>query len=135
MDKLKQQIVDKGFLSVASRTVDVLNFFGINTHGGKAVINMLESYVKDESFLSDISSVVDALDFTPEASLNSQDPPVWGPGLVEPPGGQNYANRYYRCRFPLGPELSSKGPFTYQGSASHACSYRVATSGPNRTKM
>ena len=40
-----------------------------------------------------LRSIKPYLDYSVE-KLDASNPPVWGPGLVEPPGGPDFANRY-----------------------------------------
>lgn len=93
LEKLKTYIEDNSLLTVVSKVFDAMKFFGLGSPAGQEVLEMFKRYTEDESLI-EFSRVVDAWDFIPESNLDSNDPPVWGPGLVEPPGGQDYANRY-----------------------------------------
>ena len=88
-----------------------------------AVLDLVQSYFKDSKFLAEVSKSVDAWDLAPVLKFlendiskeavrffkralrawafftgelfkpSDEEPPVWGPGLLEPPGGPNYSNR------------------------------------------
>ena len=88
-----------------------------------AFLDLVQSYFKDGKFLAEVSKSVDAWDLAPVLKFlkndssklavgffkralrawvsfsgellkaSDEEPPVWGPGLLEPPGGPNYSNR------------------------------------------
>ena len=58
----------------------------------KLVTDLSESKSSKE-MMKEIAKRIELMDFEPEKNLKSDNPPVWGPGLIVPPGGSQYANR------------------------------------------